>query len=419
MLAFQNVLVSGLAVALSLGAMAQDVSPTSAPETPETPAAATESASPIPTIDTGSTTEALPPTEVKRLQAVIMEVTGKARWRPDADSPWKTAAMNDVLDAGAEIRTATRSTVALRVGRNATVVVDSGTNFIIPEIIQEGSVLRTRAAVKAGRADFKVDEVGLTNDFQVITPSSTLAVRGTTFSVDWGGLSGLQVEGAATNRINAIEMRYFLANLQFFVSGEGQSTESSPEPAQAAWLDTVGGSTMMGQLSSSREFRLMLENAFALLGGYVDSKLIQNAAAGLHNSWGKVGGQGVPIVKVPPGDGGPVIPPPLTDFQKFQILCDNFNGVINGFQDKLDNELKKQLEYSLSPAEQMAFTSTVNQISNLCFFYDPDTTPDPLGAFVSYLQTYCNHLETPEATAICLDVADQVIMFTIENGKAP
>ena len=65
---------------------------------------------------------------VQQLQARIIDVSGKARWRSGPDGEWRDAAVNDDLSPGAEIRTGMRSRVTLRF-RNATVLVDSSTNF--------------------------------------------------------------------------------------------------------------------------------------------------------------------------------------------------------------------------------------------------------------------------------------------------
>jgi hypothetical protein len=76
------------------------------------------------------------------LQAIFMEVQGKVRWRAGEQAPWKEAAVNDLVDAGAEIRTGLKSRAALRVGKNATVLVDAGTSFQLPQIVQDGETLR-------------------------------------------------------------------------------------------------------------------------------------------------------------------------------------------------------------------------------------------------------------------------------------
>lgn len=103
------------------------------------------------------------------LRAVFIDVAGKVQWRANETSPWQDAKVNDVVAAGVEVRTGLRSHAAMRVGRNATALIDAGTLFQLPTIVQDGDTLRTAAAVKHGRADFKVDKVGLSNDFKVVT----------------------------------------------------------------------------------------------------------------------------------------------------------------------------------------------------------------------------------------------------------
>ena len=351
--------------------------------------------------------EAIPDGEVKVLQAIVMEVKGKARWRPNAEAAWKDVVVNDVLDSGAEIRTALRSSVGLRVGKNATVLIDSGTNFVLPEVVQEGSVLKTRAAVKSGRADFKVDHVGLTNDFQVITPSSTLAVRGTGFGVEWGALAGSNVTGLASNRINAIEIRYFLTNLMFFVSGAAKSGDKTPPPVQAAWMDTVGTPVLIGQIASSEEFRELLEDGFALTGGYMDQKAVQQAADSLRNTFMSVGGEGTPIGNDHPDPGM------LTNLQKFQNLCLQMPQFVPEFFQTLDSQMAAENNgQGLQPGEMAKFATMVAQLEALCANYGDgqNQTSDPLQEFISKLNSFCNDLESPSSTEICLNVTESLVI---------
>lgn len=186
--------------------------------------------------------------EGQPLQAIFIEVEGKVRWRPGEKADWKDAAVNDLVSAGAEIRTGLKGRAALRVGKNATVLVDAGTTFQLPTIVQEGQVLRTMATVKSGRVDFKVDQVGFANDFKVLTPQTTLAVRGTGFGVTTGPLAGVEVVGARTNAINAIELRYVTQNIRFFLSGAATSSSQRKDPVRNAWLNTIGPPQVAGTI---------------------------------------------------------------------------------------------------------------------------------------------------------------------------
>ena len=193
--------------------------------------------------------------DVLELQAIFMDVQGKVRWRKSEDSAWTEAKVNDLLSAGAEIRTGLKSRSTLRVGKNATILVDSGTTFKLPEIVQDGQTLRTLATVKSGRADFKVDHVGFANDFKVVTPQTTLSVRGTGFALASGPLKGVDIAGANTNTINAIEVKYIAANMSYFVSGQGQTSSESgkQDPVQNAWVSTIGPPPIAGTYASQSD----------------------------------------------------------------------------------------------------------------------------------------------------------------------
>jgi hypothetical protein len=183
--------------------------------------------------------EPLPEGKQEKLQALVIAVEGKAEWKAAGAAAFKAAAVNDLLDAGAEIRTGLRSTVTLRVGKNATLVVDRASRVELPVMVQDGAVLRTRAAVYRGKCEFKVEAIAITSDFQVLTPSATLAVRGTGFTVEWGALAGVKVTGVDTNRVRAIELGYFANLQQVFVSGAGASSSPWPQPVDLALYRTV------------------------------------------------------------------------------------------------------------------------------------------------------------------------------------
>ena len=183
--------------------------------------------------------KAMPEGESRVLPAVIMEVKGRCQWRADEQASWKKAAVNDSIRAGAWIRTGLNSTLTLRCGLNSTVLVDSNSRVRLPQLIQDGDVLRTVVTVNRGRADIQVDRVGLINDFSVLTPSGSLAVKGTGMGVQYDGFEGTTVVGARHNRMNAIEMRYFTREgYAWMMSGGAVSTQSVPNPATVAALET-------------------------------------------------------------------------------------------------------------------------------------------------------------------------------------
>lgn len=191
----------------------------------------------------------------KPMTAKIIRAQGKTRWRASADSPWNECKVDEVLAPGVQVRTGLRSSVSLEF-RNAQVLIDSNSDFEIPTIEQDGNVLRTIAQVKSGRADFQVDKAGLENDFKVVTPSTTLAVRGTGFAVINGAMAGTEITGSRTNAMAAIAVRHAATQQTVMMSGGGGESKSSsehPEPATGAMMSTIGPPAMAGTTTSSAE----------------------------------------------------------------------------------------------------------------------------------------------------------------------
>ena len=118
--------------------------------------------------------EEAPVKGVKVLRAIVMKVEGVAQARLKPKTKWVKLKMNDVLEPGAVVRTGRKSSVALRVGKNATVLIERQSRIAIPTMLQDGDTLKTRLKMQFGKADVKVDRVGLRNDFGVATRNGSL-----------------------------------------------------------------------------------------------------------------------------------------------------------------------------------------------------------------------------------------------------
>jgi len=181
-----------------------------------------------------ATLKPLKPGEVRILEAIVIDVRGVAQARRpvpakrDAAAPgpkWAKLAVNAVLQPGVVVRTGRKSSVTLRIGANATMLIDRQTRVKIPEIVQKGKVLRTRVSMAFGRADVRVDRIGLDNDFLVATPTATLAVRGTVFRIWWDIVNGFRALGVPGNKLRAIEVRYVNAVKAYLSKADGTSEE--------------------------------------------------------------------------------------------------------------------------------------------------------------------------------------------------
>lgn len=189
---------------------------------------------------TAKKAEALPEGQTKVFQAVVIQVEGVAQARPDPDAKWKKLAINDVLEPGAVVRTGRKSEVTLRVGKNATILIERQSRIAIPEIVQNGDVLKTRVSMNFGKADVKVNRIGLVNDFEVSTPTATLAVRGTVFRISWDPVNGFRSVGVPGNKIRAIEIAY-LDGVKAYLSKADGSDSRYKLPAVQAFNETYLG----------------------------------------------------------------------------------------------------------------------------------------------------------------------------------
>ena len=213
--------------------------------------------------------------------ALFIDVKGKVKWRANADAPWQDAKVDDRLPVGGEVRTGLNgSRTTLRVGLNATVLIDSGSVFSIPMSVKDGDQLRTLAGLKSGRADFKVENTGLGADFKVATPSSVLAVRGTGFALNYGALKGAEISGARTNAMRAIELRYALGNMTYFLSGQARSSLAMQNPVKHALLTAIGPPPLGGGQTEAEREQTLTQQQTGTVGNSPDSlQAQQNASA--------------------------------------------------------------------------------------------------------------------------------------------
>lgn len=211
--------------------------------------------------------------------ALFIDVKGKVKWRANAQAAWQDAKVDDRLPVGGEVRTGLGgSRTTLRVGLNATVLIDSGSVFLIPMSVKDGDQLRTLAGLKSGRADFKVENTGLGADFQVATPSSVLAVRGTGFAVNYGALKGAEISGSRTNAMRAIELRYAMGNMTYFLSGQARSSLAMQNPVKHALLTAIGPAPLGGGQTEAEREQTLTQQQTGTVGNSPDAVQAQQTA---------------------------------------------------------------------------------------------------------------------------------------------
>jgi hypothetical protein len=181
--------------------------------------------------------EPLPAGQIRVFEAVVIGVEGTAQARTKPDAEWKQLKVHDKLAPGVVVRTSRASHVALRVGPNATMLIEHQTRIAIPEIAQDGDKLKTRVSMAFGQADVRVDRIGLTNDFEVATPTATLAVRGTTWRITWDAINGAKMVGVKSNKLHAIEVTY-LDGVKAWLSHADGSSDLYKLPSIEAYYQT-------------------------------------------------------------------------------------------------------------------------------------------------------------------------------------
>jgi hypothetical protein len=344
------------------------------------PAAVTEPGGPAPGVREGQ--PVIPPLiqrestkSQQKLRALVIDVKGRAQWRPSEQESWKNAKVNDILEPGADIRTGLRSSVALRVGKNATVLVDRATRLSLPVILQDGQTLRTRAAVRRGRADFKVDSkvelIGLVNDFEVLTPTTTLAVRGTGFAVRWGALEGAEME-ALSAEVLAIEVHYLLTQMRYLLATGSVTRETLPNPVLVALFETF--QKPLPSITEA-EYTTDLKD----IGTLTDKGLQQ----GRRVEYG--------LARVDDIED-------IVDDLRFQTFCNNVCEFFGVYQDALNAELGFG-----SFGQLAAFNAMVGEVKAFCA--NPGSAGgDPFRRIQQEVNAFCQTYQDPSDVARCIDL---------------
>jgi len=133
------------------------------------------------------------------LQGRVRAAEGTVEMRSAKGEPWRPVEVGTTLPAGADLRTGFRARCVLDM-TDSLVQIDPLSVVRIAELQQEGKEVRTRLHLKQGHAQAIVEKGRIESDFAILTPSATLAVRGTRgikcrYFPDTGGTYGLADRG--------------------------------------------------------------------------------------------------------------------------------------------------------------------------------------------------------------------------------
>ena len=119
----------------------------------------------------------------QQLQAVVRQFSGKVEVKqPDQD--WQPVQLNMIVPEGATVSTGFSSRLTLELGQTE-ITIRPLTRMLLRELIKKGSTNVTALILRVGKINAAVKAVtGERNDFTVVGPNATAAVRGTEFNFD-------------------------------------------------------------------------------------------------------------------------------------------------------------------------------------------------------------------------------------------
>jgi hypothetical protein len=120
---------------------------------------------------------------VQSLKIFVGEVKGLVQVRTSPDAPWTPAKEGMEVSEGAEFRTGPRSSVTCQIPPDQTLTLDRLGTVKIAEAIRNGNKLKTDLIMKYGRTHYDIEAAGMEHESTIRSPSSTLAVRGTSVSL--------------------------------------------------------------------------------------------------------------------------------------------------------------------------------------------------------------------------------------------
>lgn len=115
------------------------------------------------------------------LTAVITAMEGIVAVRTGPEQPWVKPTVGMTLTEGAEFRTGPKSALQFMIPPDQTITIDRATSVQLIRANFENGKVMTDLGLKYGRARYDIETAGREHDAKVRSPSSVLAVRGTSF----------------------------------------------------------------------------------------------------------------------------------------------------------------------------------------------------------------------------------------------
>ena len=131
---------------------------------------------------TAPTTTTTPSGDAEALTATVTGVEGVVQVRESEDAPWQRAQVGQQVGADAEFRTGPRSAVRFTIPPDHTITLDRLGTVKVLQAINDNGVIKTQMGMRYGRTRYSIEAAGREHESSIVSPSHTLAVRGTEFA---------------------------------------------------------------------------------------------------------------------------------------------------------------------------------------------------------------------------------------------
>src|SRR5258708_4691127 len=172
------------------------------------------------------------------MQITITGVEGMVQVREASDKPWRKATVAMIVTEGAEFRTGPRSAVRVLIPPDQTITLDRLGVVKLMQAIQQGNVVKTKVGMPYGRTRYDIEQAGIEHQSQLVSPSSTLAIRGTKVSI----FDQPPFAPSAVSLTGRTAYTTAKRQVAFAGKGQGQTTASATpdNPGQFSLLQPYG-----------------------------------------------------------------------------------------------------------------------------------------------------------------------------------
>ena len=226
---------------------------------------------------------------VEPLRVTVTGVEGMVQVRESSDQPWRKAAVGMVVGEGAEFRTGPRSAVRCFVPPEQTFTLDRLGVVKVLQAVRDGNVVKTKVGMPFGRTRYDIEAAGVEHQTSMVTPSSTLAIRGTKVSV----FDQPPFAPSAVSLTGRAEYRTAKRQVAFGGTGRGRADVSSANASAAefsllrSFVDPVStfgrpeqDRRLINQLQAKGDLLLRNGELAVALGGPVTDRQLADITAG-------------------------------------------------------------------------------------------------------------------------------------------